>query len=162
MYYAGIGSRETPKNKCRLMTKIAKILSSKYTLRSGGADGADSAFEAGAGDNKQIFLPSNYFNGKRHDGELYLNYQKYNATEAMECTWQFHPTADKLSEFAFHLHSRNAMQILGPDLNSPVDFVICWTKGAGITGGTGQALRIALHYKIPVYNLASPTLLMEI
>ena len=63
MYYAGIGSRETPKNKCRLMTKIAKILSGKYTLRSGGADGADSAFEAGAGDNKQIFLPSNYFNG---------------------------------------------------------------------------------------------------
>jgi hypothetical protein len=40
-YYAGIGSRETPKDILDLISKIAiKLESLGYTLRSGGADGA--------------------------------------------------------------------------------------------------------------------------
>ena len=38
------------------MTKISRHYHSKgYVLRSGGADGADSAFERGAGDLKEIY-----------------------------------------------------------------------------------------------------------
>ena len=49
--YAGIGSRETPKEILKEMTKIGQELESKgYTLRSGGAIGADKAFE-GANQN---------------------------------------------------------------------------------------------------------------
>ena len=53
--YAGIGSRRTPPEILRLMERMALILSGAgYTLNSGGAKGADSAFENGAL-RKQIF-----------------------------------------------------------------------------------------------------------
>lgn len=46
MTYAGIGSRETPLSMLRTMTKVADMLAKKgYTLNSGGAIGADVAFE---------------------------------------------------------------------------------------------------------------------
>lgn len=46
MTYAGIGSRETPMEVLELMTKASTWLGSKgYTLQSGGAIGADMAFE---------------------------------------------------------------------------------------------------------------------
>jgi predicted Rossmann fold nucleotide-binding protein DprA/Smf involved in DNA uptake len=45
MIYAGIGSRETPKEVLKSMTNYAKELSATgWVLRSGGADGADTAF----------------------------------------------------------------------------------------------------------------------
>lgn len=47
--YAGIGSRKTPKNVLDFMFEIGKELALLgYVLRSGGAEGADSAFEKGA------------------------------------------------------------------------------------------------------------------
>ena len=61
-YYAGIGSRETPEDVCGRMTKLASILERKgYTLRSGGAVGADTAFAGGVVDvvrNAEILLAS--------------------------------------------------------------------------------------------------------
>lgn len=46
MTYAGIGSRETPLSMLKTMTKVADMLAKKgYTLNSGGAIGADVAFE---------------------------------------------------------------------------------------------------------------------
>lgn len=55
-YYAGIGSRKSPQDILKFMVKIAKSLSDSYILRSGGAVGADKAFEYGAKD-KEIFRP---------------------------------------------------------------------------------------------------------
>jgi hypothetical protein len=49
--------------------------------------------------------------------------------------------------------TRNSFQVLGPDLQSPVSFVVCWTTGGKISGGTGQALRIAKDLSIPIFNL---------
>jgi len=58
-YYSGIGSRDTPLDVCRFMTRVAFFLDKKgYTLRSGGARGADSAFEKGA-TKKEIYRPEN-------------------------------------------------------------------------------------------------------
>ncbi len=50
---------------------------------------------------------------------------------------------------------RNVPQVLGRTLNPQYysKFVIAWTKDGKATGGTGQALRIAEHYNIPIYNL---------
>ena len=56
--YAGIGSRNTPENIQAIMTKLAtKLESLGWVLRSGGADGADSAFELGvlSHQNKEIY-----------------------------------------------------------------------------------------------------------
>ena len=66
---------------------------------------------------------------------------------------EVHPAWDKCNEWARGMHSRNCHQILGYDLQSPVDAVICWTPNGNVVGGTVTAIRIALKYNIPVFNL---------
>ena len=66
---------------------------------------------------------------------------------------EVHPAWDRCNEWARGMHSRNCHQILGYDLQSPVDAVICWTPNGNIQGGTATAIRIALKYNIPVFNL---------
>lgn len=157
-YYTGIGSRETPLNILNMMTNIAMLLVKHgFILRSGGADGADSAFENGA-TNSEIYLPWKGFNGNISP--------LYNISEsAMKMAREYHPSWNSLSTAAKKLMARNCMQILGSDLNTPSQFVICWTKDGcenkatrkSSTGGTGQAIAIASDYGIPVYNLRNET-----
>ena len=66
---------------------------------------------------------------------------------------EVHPAWDRCNEWARGMHSRNCHQILGYDLQSPVDAAICWTPDGKIQGGTATAIRIALKYNIPVFNL---------
>jgi len=147
--YTGIGSRETPEAVMRLMTRTAKKMAiSGYTLRSGGAKGADTAFEKGAGDQKEIYLPWLGFNGSK---------SKLLPTEAaFKMAAQFHPAWHNCNETARAFHARNCHQVLGHDLKTPTMLIICWTKAGLMGGGTGQALRIAKEYDIRVDNLAIP------
>jgi hypothetical protein len=144
-FYTGVGSRKTPPEILKLISSVAtKLADLGYTLRSGGASGADSAFEFGAVKNVNIFYASD------------------STTEAQTIAAKFHPAWDRCSEFARKLHGRNAFQVLGRDLKTPSSFLICWTpdgctdhKSRSIrTGGTGTAISIASHHKIPVFNLA--------
>lgn len=153
-YYAGIGSRSAPKAICDKMTTIAVRLEAiGYTLRSGGATGADTAF-AKEVTNKQIFLPWDDFNGQRLSYAVPLG--------AYAIAQHHHPAWDHLTPAAKKMMARNAMQILGPELNSPSEFVICWTPDGctnaeerkSTTGGTGQAIAHASCIGIPVFNLA--------
>ena len=66
---------------------------------------------------------------------------------------EVHPAWDRCNEWAKGMHSRNCHQILGYDLQSPVDAVICWTPDGRVVGGTATAIRIAMKYDIPVFNL---------
>lgn len=135
--YAGIGSRETPDDILLYMRGIAsKLYDLGYELRSGGAIGADSAFESGAHPDKcEIFRASD-------------------ATEAGKVlAAKFHPAWDRCNDYARCLHGRNSMIILGQNLDTPVDFVICWTSNGKAKGGTGLGIRIAEAYNIPVFNL---------
>lgn len=66
---------------------------------------------------------------------------------------EVHPAWDKCNEWARGMHSRNCHQILGYDLQSPVDAVICWTPNGAVVGGTRTALMIAMREGIPVFNL---------
>ena len=68
---------------------------------------------------------------------------------------EVHPAWDRCNEWARGMHSRNCHQILGYDLKSPVDAVICWTPDGKIQGGTATAIRIAMKYDIPVFNLGT-------
>lgn len=145
--YAGIGSRETPVEVQQKMTEIASRLSRiDYVLYSGGAEGADSAFEKGA-EQKVIFLPWDNFNGRKVNEVDYVQ-----PPGNLDLVKQFHPNYLALGRRARALMSRNSYQVLGPDLQSPVEFVLCWTKDGKASGGTGQALRIAKAYNIPVFN----------
>jgi hypothetical protein len=132
------------------MKRVAAYLSSKgYILRSGGADGADSAFEAGATDS-EIYLPWKNFNNKK--GIVCSHHPK-----AIYLAKQFHPRYSSLSNGTKKLMIRNSHQIFGTDMNTPSDFVICWTKDGKGGGGTGQALRIAKHYRIPIFDIGNYT-----
>lgn len=66
---------------------------------------------------------------------------------------EVHPVWDRCNEWARGMHSRNCHQILGYDLQSPVDAVICWTPDGAVVGGTATALKLSMKYDIPVFNL---------
>ena len=157
--YAGIGSRSTPPDILYAMEQIGAGLGRMgWVLRSGAADGADSAFERGcrsAEGQAEIFLPWPNFNG--HTSQLNVI-----SPAAMELACKFHPLGQRLryKPPVLKLMARNAYQLLGYTLDAPAELVICWTpdgshdgRGPG-SGGTGQALRMASCYHVPVLNLA--------
>jgi hypothetical protein len=65
---------------------------------------------------------------------------------------RYHPKSSALSDAGWKFMSRNSYQVLGKDLKTPVEFVLCWTKDGTASGGTGQALRIAKDHNIPIFN----------
>lgn len=168
--YAGIGSRETPAHILKIMHHIgAYLFTQGWTLRSGGADGADKAFEAGvdhqwdfderADEGKEIYLPWKGFNHSTsplHPENIPFSQQEIELSASM------HPAWHRCSPAAKKLHQRNLRQILGceavngPEV-TPIKFVICWTEGGKLKGGTSQALRIAQSCQIPIINLGSAT-----
>jgi len=164
--YTAIGSRKTPEDIKEVMRWTANQLFHKgYTLRSGGAPGADQAFEQGlalADPNRaliqtrvEIYLPWASF---EKENRSWIHPRRIEPQpEAYEIAAQFHPGWNFLSHGAKKLHARNVHQVLGVDVVYPLpsNFVICWTKGAKGGGGTGQAIRIAKHYDVPVYDLAN-------
>ena len=152
MIYAGIGSRECPKDTCKVFEDIGEELAKrKVLLRSGGAQGADEAFETGCkrvNGYRDIYLPWAKF--RNNDSMLYDI-----TSEALELAEKFHPAWDKLSDSGKQLMARNSYQILGDDLVTPCNFVVCWTKDAKPIGGTAQAIRLAEHHNIPIFNFGN-------
>ena len=154
--YAGIGSRKTPNDILDIMSDVAGELENiGFKLYSGAADGADKAFSNGC-TNKVEFIPWKGFNDCSVGIVTVSN-------EAMELASKLHPAWNRLSQGARKLMARNCHQILGIDLKSPVDFVLCWTPDGAETetgyntGGTGQAIRLAIQQGIPVINMFNTT-----
>ena len=148
LYFSGIGSRSTPNDIQEMMISTSRFLTRKgFILNSGGADGADAAFEEGALlQQRQIFLPWDGFNNRKANGvEYYV--PPYNE----ELVRQYHPKFNALKENGKKLMSRNSYQVKGRDLYTPVKFVLCWYI-PGKNSGTMQAVRIANHMNIPVFN----------
>lgn len=155
--YAGVGSRETPKEVQETMTKIAKYLESLgYTLNTGDADAADASFRAGT-NKKNVFTVKDATDRTR--------------TIARE----IHPSPFALDntknpKYVWDLMARNTNQVFGANLDTPIDFLIAWTPD-GITdgsqrsvqtGGTGQAIDMASRKGIPVINMANPNWRQEL
>lgn len=157
-FYAGIGSRSCPPEILSEMNALAQLCArAGYILRSGGADGADTAFEQGCdavSGQKEIFLPWKNFN--KNTSPLFEIPER-----VYELAAKYHPAWKILPNAVRKLIARNGQQILGKNLDSPVEFVICFThdgctKGeerTKDTGGTGQAIEIASAHNVPVFNL---------
>ncbi len=145
MIISGIGARATPMDVLQTIEQVGLMLAMRGIHgRSGGAAGADTAFERGM----RVINPALIQVFPGHIGH-YLAWQRIAA--------QFHPNWDACDEGVRKLHARNVAIMLGssPDVRpEPVNAVVCWTPGGAITGGTGQSLRIAAAYSIPVFNLA--------
>lgn len=164
--YAGIGARATPSEVLRLMTQLAgRMESDGWRLRSGGARGADAAFEAGVQDpsRRAIYLPGASFNQRQAGSSGYIDSTRLPGWEqALETVARYHPAPERLSPFARDLMARNAMQVMGPNMDRPADLVVAYTPGGEVVGGTGQALRMAGALGIPIRNLGDPATLASV
>lgn len=173
--YAGVGSRDTPQDMLDLMYRMAKVLCDLGWIgNSGEAPGADWYFHQGAKASSNYgpgafnaIIPWNGFKSQnevkvyQHEGNnIYVMPRRRSKRAEMlgigaRGTYAGLNTPGKIA-----LHSRNAMQVLGMDLMSPVKFLICWAKPVGnkgkVSGGTNTAVALALHFGIDVINLATP------
>lgn len=173
MIVTGIGSRETPQDILALMEMVGeKLMNQGDVLRSGGAPGADQAFERGAAgarakmsriqEQTEIYLPWKTFEQQNR------TWIEPRLTEPADWAYavaeEYHPSFRWLKQGAKKLHARNVHQVLGPfgEQLEVSDVVICWTKGAKGGGGTGQAIRIAKGFGVEVLDLADPNDLYEI
>ena len=170
MIYAGIGARETPSEILTVMESISLNLGNAgWKLRSGGAIGADSAFQCGIKDlpklkeKQEIYLPWNNFNYNLACDDIGVYVPTHHQfMKAEPLTRKYHSYYDRLTSKARNLMIRNAFQLLGINLDNPVAMVICYTENGKIKGGTGQALRISKDYNIPIYNLGNSECLSKI
>lgn len=132
-----------------------RLATAGWLLRSGGAQGADEAFERGANMAAEIFLPWPGFRGRRQARLLEPTSGAYEIAAAHHAAW-----AD-LSQYARALLARDVHQVLGADLDDQVAMVVCWTTDGATTadetsrrtGGTAMAIRVAGAYGVPVRNL---------
>ena len=152
--YAGIGSRQTPGTVLQQMTVMASWLARRgWHLHSGGARGADSAFADGAPEARTIHLPWPRY--QHHDGpDCHVPTLKTRSL-CLDIASGLHPAWHRCSDTARSLHARNVCIVLGADLSTPVDAVVCWTPNGETRGGTGMGIRIARRFDIPVMNLGS-------
>lgn len=161
--YSGIGSRSTPPEALQCLRDFAARLAREgYELRSGAAAGADTACEEGcdlAGGAKSIWLPWAGFQNRRPNPEESTFLPE---PQAFEMAALLHPRWAMLTRGPRALHARNCHQLLGPGLDKPSDFVLCWTADGAQsaaevnakTGGTGTAIRLASQRGVPVFNLS--------
>jgi hypothetical protein len=150
-YFSGVGSRATPKEIEPLIKKYSKILVDLgYILRSGGALGFDSMIENSYdlyGGQKEIYLPFPGYNGNQ-------SYLSGVSNGALKLAEKYHPAWHRLSKTGKELMGRNSFICLGLKLIHPSDFILCWTPEGKEKGGTGQSMRIANAFSIPIFNLA--------
>jgi hypothetical protein len=181
MTYAGIGNTSTERNGTEFPKKgteeyeriaqdikeaIEYLEKEGYTLNSGGAEGADTLFESFVKDKtkKQIIIPESGHRdqsipiNERND-IVFTNLDPKHKKTAEDVAREIHPTGNTLSPIAMEYQRRNTMQVFGPDLNTPVDFVLYYAKdidGSIIPdGSTGQAVELARRKGIPVINITN-------
>lgn len=155
--YAGTGNRETPPDVLTRMKSLAKLLDQfGYTLRVGGMDGPEEAFEAGV-EKAELHLPWRDFNNRQSKSY-------FNSDEIKTIAKMFHPTFDGLKPAIQAFLCKNVRMVLGKDLKSPARFIVCWSEDGAETssertnktGSIGHVISLAAAMKIPVFNLGKP------
>jgi hypothetical protein len=175
-WYTGVGSRETPSDILVMMESVGYALASQgWTLRSGGAKGADKAFEDGmfryAGLDgpynwtpAEIYLPwSGYEDHYRytHGGLNILPSDIHFETESIAegMAMAVHPAWEACKQGAKKMHTRNVFQVLGKTLDTPSKMLIAWTKldkAGNPKGGTATAINLAKENGVETFNLNKP------
>ena len=175
--YAGIGSRRTPPEILAAMSDIAQTLGDAgIALSTGGADGADTAFETGAlrtDGPVTVHAPWPGYNGYRpgRDPDTLIDVVHPNAADVTrgrtyaELAREHHPYWQRCRPGARALFTRN-VSILDRALDDdggtlPVRAVVAYTpNGLPVgreAGGTGHTLRTAASLGIPCINLSPRT-----
>ena len=141
--YAGFGSWNTPAHIVVVIESLGRALAEAgWTLRTGGAAGAESAFERGCdavGGRKELV-------GRPADIE--------------SASAQFWPETllpwAQLSANTRALLAQSACQILGPDLDAPAKFLAYWKSTDGRSFEIDHALQIAAAHAVPCVRIEHP------
>ena len=150
--YAGIGSRDITSSEESRISKISSYLHSiGYILYSGNAEGSDFAFQKSC----QLgvsFLPWPGFNKHLASPVIHCSDISKDAYDSVD---KFHPNPFSLSSGARKMMARNYQQVFGIGNLPRVSFVVfCANEKNGIvSGGTGQAVRIARSVGIECVNV---------
>ena len=161
-YITVIGSRETPQWALDRMAEVMlDYLDEGYIARSGGANGADHVVTQFCPPyQREIYIPWDGFNGLYHNGRDIIRWDfspvKNDATATAQevRTLLGAPQLTKQSHINFH--SRNMMQVLGYNLDTPSDLILCYTDNGEFKGGTASALMLGRELGIKIINLGEP------
>jgi len=163
-----VGSREVPNDIKEIMTDCGYHFARKgYVGRDGGALGSDTAFHKGVerywiehgynGDQAERYLPENGSRGlyKSQGKHIYVLEDLPHQELAAALAEKIHPAWHNCKDYARRLHTRNPYQVLGVDLLSPSQMLMCWAPPTrdSISGGTRTAWELARHNNIPCVNL---------
>lgn len=157
-YYTGIGSRNISGEERELIFNIAVKMSEEgYTLRSGGAEGSDTAFEEGClsvSGELEVYRPTRSPNMKGYHlvpNDLQFNYAK------TRLSIDIIPWFSYMKPYSQRIHSRNFYQVVGFDnVCSHVTIYASDEDEEGVKGGTRTAVMVSRSLKIPTYNLRIP------
>lgn len=174
--YAGVGSRRTPAAVLAAMRDLAQALGDLgWALSTGGADGADTAFQDGALRTDApitVHAPWPGYNGFRPGRESESDIdvvvprpdERLAGVPYVDLARRHHPLWGRCGRGARALFLRNVSILAGArrgDGLVPPAFVLAWTaNGLGTgrdAGGTGHTLRLADALGIPAVNLADAT-----
>lgn len=153
-YCTLVGSRKTPDSILKLMEKIGyKLYQEGFIARSGDAIGADRAFVKKIPPGEKVVYTPKNFDFSKENYDFCWN----EITSVMDS----HLKLENYTKYCQILLMRNVNQVLGSrktnDFMVKSDFLICWTPHTNYSksdvGGTRFAVRIALKYQIPVFNL---------
>lgn len=177
--FAGVGARLAHPKITKVQATFGFVMCLKGIInKSGRAYGSDYAFETGTrlgwrflssiygwpdtptSACQQIMLPWNGFNGAQHKPDM--GYFCELTEECFEIARWFHPDWESLKPGEKKLMARNTQEVLGRTLREPVRFLVAYTDGAQVVGGTGLALKLAQHYGINIHNLGDESVLERI
>ena len=162
----GIGSRKTNRAIDYVINRLAMYLAGLgFTIRSGGAEGSDDAFEINH--SREIYLPWDGFNNKyKAKGDYILPDDLYSgkaqlSQKAANLARVHFKGFDYVSDGVKSFMKRNMHQVLGKDLETPTGAIFCYTKDGcdsmytrtSKTGGTGAAISLASELDIPIVNI---------
>ena len=165
-YFTLVGSRQTPDDQAIILRNYAeRLLRKGWTGRSGVSGSADMALNHAIYDYDapaEFYIPWEQFNGYSHgdlSGRVIYPKRLGNDKEATRMIMEVHRFWGMLTRGAKCLHVRNAYQVLGRDLASPSDVLICWApvnRNGAVQGGTATAYNLAMKHEIACFNLAVP------
>lgn len=151
--WAGIGSRNITTEEAASLRQLAAFLSTRgWWLHSGNADGADAAFQSGAGGRGTAFLPwPSHAPGNLCGMEACTEI----APEALDTARRLHPAGARLHGRSLLYMARNVQIVEGLRGTRPVAFVACCADPLpeGVAGGSQLAWSLARERGIPFLNL---------
>lgn len=160
--YTGIGSRDVTEEEFSMMTHLAVTLGDVgFTLRSGGAKGADTAFELGCAESvgglAEIYIPWKGF-GKKilnpNSKRFVPSESRFEDAKKYLLENEIIPWFERMSQGAQKLHARDYYQCVGMGVVS--DFMIYCAeddKNGVPKGGTRTAILLARSLGVPTYNI---------